>query len=109
MVMMPAEPPDNIEEKMLALKDQVEERCAPLGLYLRGLGLRPPDEHPPDMVVVLDFTLGDLAFSDRVQNPEREQINRQVAEMTDELGDSTGETLRQHWIDKGVLRPRDDE
>lgn len=104
MVMMP-ERPDNLGEKLTTLREQMAARADPLGLYMREFALAPrdPDDMNPDIILIANFTIGDLAFSPRVQNPAKEREDRVVDEMNDEMGDSTGESLRQHWIDKGVI------
>lgn len=113
-VVMNPEQPDDIElmEKLIALRDLITERANPLGLYMKGVGMRSMGDDAmgdTDYAVVVDFTIGDLAFSPAVQNPEQERVDRAAAELDDDMGSNLGESLRQHWIDKGVIRPRDDE
>lgn len=87
----------------MVLRDLVSERLATCGIYLRGLGVHGDDENNDlEVRILMDFTMGDLAFSPRVQNPAQDRINREAASMADDLGmgKDTGEALRQLWRDR---------
>lgn len=84
---------DNISE----LADRLKEKAEKLGLYMQDVTVATPDEGAameahttPDSIIqaiqngtkfvlLTTFVIGDLAFSKRVQNPEADEIDKQVA------------------------------
>lgn len=75
MSMMPAgqNGPDEIEFelKAKAALDELEDDARKIGLYVDSAHVMPDPQGSGEMVFMVDFMLGDVAFSDRVQNPEQ--------------------------------------
>jgi hypothetical protein len=96
----------DFEERLHTLGAQIKDATQPLGLYLRSMYLPPnPDQaHTGQVVVVAEFDLNEIAFSDRVQNPEKYRQDNEVRELSAELGgDAEAEALREEWRRRGLL------
>lgn len=65
-------------DALLGKQDDIEEALRPLGMYLEGLQLILSNSGP---VVVAQVMLGDVAFSDRVQNPAAYSVDSEFREM----------------------------
>ena len=74
--------------------DKLTERIEPLsdaarriGCYLdRSVVTSIPTPFGPKLAIVAEFSLGQVAFTTRVQDPEQEQVDRMFSEMTFGLG-----------------------
>lgn len=67
---------DDFEARLnaTAAVDELDDRARRLGLYLGGWDVAPVPTGDPDVQtvgVVAQFDIGEVAFSDRVQHPER--------------------------------------
>lgn len=81
MSMDQIEPPDmgDFEIQAKAAFEKIEDKARQLGLYSDQVhAMMTPDGQ---MVLVVQFLLGDIAFSDRVQNPQKHQTTRMVDDM----------------------------
>ena len=77
-----------------ALKDATQQ----IGLYMREAWMA-PDHESGTVAVYVEFALGDLAFSERVQHPEREVENdrTRLALAEAEMDDTTAEVIAERW------------
>lgn len=91
--------------------EAVENAARKIGLYVQDMGLAhaprhggPVDEELGDNPVMVGlFTIGDVAFSDRVLNPETDSIDKEFRQMTvvaekeqfDDLRDSLEKRLKE--------------
>lgn len=67
------------ELKAKAAFEQVEDRARQMGLYYDNAhAMMLPDG---ELVLMVDFILGDVAFTDRVQNPDRYATDNMVGIM----------------------------
>lgn len=88
------EPNDERNEKLDALfrekVDQVENTARKIGLYIQDAGLVIPkgrDPMHPEIeegtpVMVATFSVGDIAFSDRVLNPEQDSVEKEFRKLS---------------------------
>ncbi len=87
----PEEPPEEggIPEEFREGLDALHERSSDIDDIARNLGLYINEtnlvvvgmQDGPKAAMVLDMTIGDVAFSPRVQNPEEFDIDKSFAEM----------------------------
>lgn len=77
----------------------IESACRKIGLYVMDVGLAPNphqghsmDPLPPVMVV--NFTIGDIAFSDRVQNPVEGRMDAEFKTIENQMAKQNFEELR---------------
>ncbi|MGH2868989.1 MAG: hypothetical protein ACRDNK_15705 [Solirubrobacteraceae bacterium] len=102
--------PDDGGDFRLALdrtRDAVDTLTSPLGLYLQGPLVPLPQQDGETVAVIADFLLGDLAFADRVQNPQRYAEDDKTREMFADAGlDDPSEALKAQW---GKLLNREDD
>jgi hypothetical protein len=96
------------------LVEQIEARCQKVGLYTRAITVHPDPNstdmrHPERFVIIGHFTLGDLAFAPRVQNPEQAQVDDEFRGMQMDAEEAEWEELRKRH-ERGELgwRPKDD-
>lgn len=94
--------PDNDEEfqaRAALLNQQLLEATQPMGLYLRNTYMTPESEGSTRVLVYVEFVLGDVAFTDRVQNPEkaRQDDETRLALAEAELVDLDAEVMRDRW------------
>lgn len=70
---------DLLTERITAFKDG----CRKIGLYVEGEQIVvAPDQHgQPHVSLIVGFTVGNVAFSDRVQRPEQAAIDTTVKKM----------------------------
>lgn len=67
------------ELKAKAAFEQIEDKARQMGLYHDGArAVMMPDG---ELVLMVDFVLGDVAFSDRVQNPQRYATDSMIRTM----------------------------
>lgn len=78
MSMDQIEPPDfgDFEIKAKAAFERLEDKARKMGLYVDHVQAVMGADG--ELVLVADFILGDVAFSDRVQNPEKYSTNTMV-------------------------------
>lgn len=79
------------------LAEQLEDKARKVGLYIRdfGIGTAHPGDPDAPPVAIASFLIGDVAMSDRVQDPEKENINKEVHRMGTQLAQEEFETLRE--------------
>jgi hypothetical protein len=73
---------------------EMEDAARKIGLYMEQavpMQVPLPPYGEPQLAVVAHFTIGEVAFSDRVQQPEVDQLERQFAEI--EAGAAADEFL----------------
>lgn len=69
------------EIKARAALDRLEDKARQMGLYVDSahvLLMPVPQASEPEMVFAVNFTLGDIAFSDRVQNPDKHATDSMI-------------------------------
>ena len=106
-------------EHIAPMMEKLDDEAKKLGLYIQGYGVTQvpdmegePIEHedghmtvPAKKVVAATFLLGDLAFTDRVQFPEKFEQDEQTRLMMKQMGvDDEAESLKQELqrrIDNG--------
>jgi hypothetical protein len=95
------EAPDNedFEARAALMNQQLTEATQPIGLYLRNTYMTPESEGSSNVLVYVEFTLGDVAFSDRVQHPERAKADDETRLALAESGmeDLDTEVMRDRW------------
>lgn len=70
---------DAVSEKIPVLEEQLKK----IGVYLDRAAVVPmPVPEGVKLAVVAEFTIGAVAFTKRVQDPEQEQIDKMFREMT---------------------------
>lgn len=91
--------------------DDMEGEARKLGLYaMRAEGERRQlDPHsPPRVVVAMVFLVGDEAFSDRVQNPERYSDEAVIGQIEHATYESEAEAIARRFAESGKLFEGDD-
>ena len=87
-------PPDIPEEKLRPLLEKFTDGARRLGLYTEGISVHvdanPDPGSPPKHKLVAQFSLGDQAFSKRVQDPETDQMNHEFRKIE-------GQSVRDQW------------
>ena len=70
-------PPEIPEEKFESLVDKLADDSRKIGLYVNGVALNVDEDDTPDKMhmLVMQFVIGDVAFSDRVQDPEADEFD----------------------------------
>lgn len=86
------------EEKYRTLVGQVEEKCRKIGLYLTGAQVATDGSRMGRLVVVATFDIGDLAWTNRVVNPEQAKVDDTVREMEDVMTEAQIEAMRQEYL-----------
>lgn len=89
------QPPDDAfratAETLMERFREFEDKARPLGLYLEGhpqVALVPQPPHgQPEIALVANFQIGRVAFSDRVQNPPKAEVDDTVRKMDITLKD----------------------
>jgi hypothetical protein len=96
------EVPEDFEPRVALLTEQLTEATQGIGLYVRQMALTVPEEDSPMAYVLVEFTLGDLAFSERVQHPEVAAQNEETRQVLEEagLGDTDAEIVREQWEER---------
>lgn len=85
-------PPDLPEDKLRPLLEKFTDGARKLGLYTEGIAINVdanPDG-PPQHKLVAQFSIGDQAFTKRVQDPESDSIDHEFRKIE-------GQTLRDQW------------
>jgi hypothetical protein len=92
-------PEDDFESRAAVLNDTLEKATQPIGLYLRNTYMTREDEESSTVLVYVEFTLGDVAFSDRVQRPDRAKADDETRLALAESGmeDLDAEVMRDRW------------
>lgn len=98
------EPEDNFDERFQRLGETLNATMQPFGLYLQSTVLLPEDElaQVGKSLVMADFVLGDLAFSDRVLHPDRYAEDDKTQHLMAEVGldEDEAETIRSEWAQR---------
>lgn len=78
------------------LAEKLEEAARKIGLYIRdfGIGTAHPGDPDAPPVAIAAFLIGDVALSDRVQDPVKEEINKEVHRMGTQFEQEEFEALR---------------
>lgn len=91
--------------------EEMEEACRPLGLYLMSssAGRREFDVGGPSRPLVgLKFIIGDEAFSDRVQHPEKYSDDAMLASMEHGIYEDDARQIAERFA-KGILFEGDED
>lgn len=96
------EPTEPNEEDAQRLMEELENAARKLGLYAENLAIGVPSGGPyasllgdgEKVVVVAQFTVGDIAWSDRVQNPQQEDADMEFRKMAVDLEKDAFEAKR---------------
>lgn len=77
----PNDPNEEYYEKLAPVIEKLQEEARKIGLYVSAAFLQPdpmtiPGEKTEPRIIVT-FAVGDVAFSDRVQNPEQDEVEDQ--------------------------------
>lgn len=89
------------EEQIRALSERLEDNARKQGLYLAGIAVsvvqdsQPGEPHP--YVVQATFQVGNVAFSARVQDPERDKIEDEVRVFEREITETEWNALREQY------------
>lgn len=99
------------EELYRHLAEQLEEGARKIGLYVRDFGVGTANPLDPDAppVAVASFLIGDIALSDRIQDPEKENINKEVHRMGTQLEVEEFEALRERLAKEANAEGADQE
>lgn len=92
--------------------DEMEDVARKMGLYLMSATCdrRQLDPHsPPRPIVAMVFLIGDEAFSERVQHPERFTDVAVMAEIEHATYESEAERIAARFAQSGALFEDDDE
>jgi hypothetical protein len=94
-------PEDDAEfqARAMVLNQQLMDATQPIGLYLRNTYMTRESEESSTVLVYAELALGDLAFSDRVQHPEKAKADDETRLMMAEAGmeDLDAEVMRDRW------------
>lgn len=80
------EDPTIAVEQLRSKKDELEAVARKLGLYLNSAAIVPLPPDGTKVGLIADFLIGDVAFTQRIQDPEQEQIDRMFYDMTSGIG-----------------------
>lgn len=110
-------PPDLPDEKLQPLIEELKEQAQKIGLYVSAVALNvdhgDPDETDPDAAVerrhqlMMQFTLGSQAFSNRVQDPESDNFDTEFKKIeSGALQDNVSDIVEQlkdpsSWLEEG--------
>lgn len=95
--------------------DSLEEVARKCGVYLEDASvILLPTPMGPRQAIVANFTVGDVAFARRVQDPEQDQIDKAFQQMTHTLGMDefleTREQMKKNVAEgRNPLSKRDDD
>lgn len=88
----PGSHPEIPEERLALLRDKSDALATgaeKFGLYNQGMQLGaavdPVTGENAQLMIVATFTIGDIAFSDRVQRPDQEAVNNDLAGIETDL------------------------
>ena len=92
MFVSPSEDPNDPfnEQNLTDVMEKLQEETRKMGLYVSTAVLHQEPVHDPALAaagekpqtkLIVSFTLGDIAFSDRIQNPEKDQVEDQFREI----------------------------
>lgn len=92
----PEEFPHEQLEKARAAAEKLEDAARQIGLYLKitDYGIVEGEDGSPQVAIIANFLIGDLAWSDRVQDPAAEADMDQVAAMETALMREKAQELR---------------
>lgn len=88
-------PPFELVEKAKQATSDIDDGARKIGLYLQDSHLAVDPREPTKMVIVAQFLVGDVAFSDRVQNPVADEDLDQVKALESDLKKQEFEELRE--------------
>lgn len=100
------QPDPDVEEQIRSVMLQLGESARSCGLYLESAAahVAGPDEAPRPILIVGQFAVGDLAFTDRVLDPPSEEDKKVVRTMeVDHQLDEFNETRRRLMTGEGPL------
>lgn len=104
---MPDEQPDGLpedvpEEKLKELADVLSDKSRKIGLYSLGVGfIEDPDSEegePSQHTLVMQYQIGDIAFSPRVQDPETDQMNDEFRKIATATIDDDVEEIKKRYL-----------
>lgn len=114
----PGSHPEIPEERLAILREKSEEISAgaeKLGLYSQGMQLGAAVDsvtgENAQLMIVGTFAIGDVAFSDRVQHPDKEAVNNELAAIETDLVRDAIETdeIRQRLLERRQALNDDEE
>lgn len=76
-------PPGTDPEQFAKIVDAIEDRARKQGLYLHGSKVAP--DQTGRHLLFMTFQTGKIAFSDRVLDPEKEQVTDEIRKMEADL------------------------
>lgn len=99
-------PKDLPEEKLREKVEELEDKCRKVGLYLNGVALNidqgPQDEEDTDPIkahsLLVQFGIGDVAFSKRIQDPEQDKMDDEFRVIAAADVDDDMERIRQQYL-----------
>lgn len=81
------DPPPEWMEALLERASALADAALRIGLYADDVTFAPvPTPFGPRVAAVIRFSIGEVAFTKRVQDPEQERVDRQFKEMTFSMG-----------------------
>jgi hypothetical protein len=81
----PFEPDPDVEAAIRSAVERLGTGSQRCGLHLSSARVALPEDAPGPALVIADFAVGDLAFTDRVLNPSGEEDNKAVRKMQVDL------------------------
>jgi hypothetical protein len=90
--------PEEFMAEMQPRLDGIEQAAQKLGLYMQGYGFAQvpaEDGGAATTVAAVTFIIGDQAFSDRVQNPEKYEQDKELQTMFKESSLDEAEILKE--------------
>lgn len=81
----PFEPDPDVEAAIRSAVDRLGAGGQRCGLHLNSVRVAVPEDVPGPALVIADFAVGELAFTDRVLNPSGEEDNKTVRKMQVDL------------------------
>lgn len=112
------EPP---EDDIREYAEKLEKVADHLGLYMQGfaVGALPNHDHNPfedeepeaHMLLLATFAVGEVAFSDRIMNPEKYDEDGKFREITIDADplEVSFEELKRHYLGKEKMRDEEEE
>lgn len=106
---------DGADERHRKCISDLETAARKIGLYLdqAAIAATPdtePGAEPTRLMVMVGFTIGDLAWSARTQDPETAAFDHSFREMRVEQEDAEFEAMRRQWKEGNLgWKPKDDD
>lgn len=98
-------PKDVPEEKLRDLVEALSDEARKLGLYQLGFGFTADSGDDEDLpgepvrhLLVMQFAIGDIAFSPRIQDPETDKVNDEFRKIESDSVEDEIEAIRRQYL-----------